>query len=416
MLRIAVTLRRIVWGAPRSVLRDAIVGIAAAGEEPDGPVFVEPVLKMAVERVSDGTLSANAADALATLFGSTVLDDDPKIDQNCRNVANDQAMALVNSLITEVALSSSPNALGALCALLRRDFTRQAFCKRDGVSTLASTLQTDPDDLHASIGEAVMKGSEVEEQDPNASNDAVAATYSAVFAVWMLSFAASHDCVEEVLRCALSAKLVLTLSNLLDHMSGRRLKIARVVLATLRNLSSGQTEQHSLLRQEMVGTGLPGVLRQLQGMHSTIGRDVDAVTDLEALVELLNQEQADMSTVDNYLAELRSGALRPSNLHYDELFWIENSEKLVTDTPEAVPLLCEMICRDSTSTEARVVACNDLSRLLRLSTSGRRRALKVSQLKSRLLSLMTTAEDAELRRHALTCIQLMLLTKHNVVS
>lgn len=414
MLRITVTLRRLVWGALRPILRDAIVGIADAHRRTGGPVFVEPILKIAVERVSDAQLSSNAADSLATIFGSTVLDDDPNIDENCRTSANEQTMALVNSLITEVALSSSPHALRALCALLRRDYTRQAFCKRDGVSTLASTLLTNPSDLHASIGQAVMDVSDVDAKDAVASNDAVAATYSAVFAVWMLSFAASDECIHEVLRCALSSKLILVLGKLLDHVSGRRLKIARVVLATLRNLSSGETELHRRIRQEMVGTGLLGILQRLEGMHLTIGRDADAVADLGALLTLLANEQTAMSTIDNYLAEIRAGALRWSSLHTDELFWSTNSEKLVTDTNDVVPLLIETVSDSMAAAESRTVACSDLSRLIRLSVNGRRRALKSSSFKPILLGLMTTAEDDELRRQALICVQMLLLTHHKL--
>jgi V-ATPase subunit H len=409
MLRITAMLRGVVWDAPRPVLRDAIVGMAAVQTDSDGPEFAAPVLKIAVERVSDAQLSSYAADSLATVFGSTVIDDDPQIDDACRSVANDQAMALVNSLITEVALSSSSYALGALCALLRRDFTRQAFCRRDGISTLASTLATDPSELHASIGQAVLKDSDADANADVASNDAVLATYRAAFAIWMLSFAASEECVQEVLRCALSSKLVLVLGRLVDHISGRRLKIARVVLATMRNLSSGETERHARIRREMVGTGLPAILRRLQGMHSTIGRDPDAVADLAALLESLSREQAAMSTVDNYLAEFLAGALRWSSLHTDELFWTANAEKLVTDV---MPLLAETIANDSAATEARVVACNDLSYMIRLSVHGRRAALKSPTLKSTLMRLMTTAEDGDLRRQALICVQLLLLTHY----
>lgn len=423
MLRITVTLHGVLWRAPRAVVREAIIGIAARSEAaaaaPNSPVFAEPILKIAVERVSDAELSSFAADSLATLFGATALDDERCIDEHCRESANAQAMALVNSLITEVALSASPHALGALGALLRRDFTRTAFCRRDGISTLASTLLTDPGTAHPSIGEAVVAADSDDGADAakmNVSCDAVAATYHAAFAVWMLSFAASAECVAEVLRCSLSSRLVLVLARLLDHVSGRRLKIARVVLATLRNLSRGDTDLHVRIRREMIGACLPTVLQRLNGMRTTIGRDVDAAADLAYLADSLAEERSAMSTVDNYLAELRAGALRWSSIHGDEAYWAANAERMVTETREVLPLLSAIICGSDAGCDSRMpaesqtVACSDLYHIIRLSVNGRRAALASPNLKARLMMLMASAEDAELRRQALTCVQLLLQT------
>lgn len=292
LLRVTATLRHLIWGAPRGTLRDAIAGLASNHALADqGVLFGEPLLKIAVERVSDAALSSHAADALATLVGSSVLEDPSVVSPGQLVEANREAMALVTSLITEVALSSSSQALGALGALLRRDFTRLAFCRRDGVSTLASTLLTDPAGDQTSIGEAVGG-----EEGGGAGGEAVAATYHAVFAVWLLSFAASEEAVEEVLRQALSSRLVSVLAKLLDHVSGRRLKIARVVLATLHNLAQGETELHARVRREMIGAGLPVVLARLQALQTTIGSDPDAVADLQFLITALHADQEAMST------------------------------------------------------------------------------------------------------------------------
>jgi hypothetical protein len=452
MLRIALTLRGVLWGARRHVIRAAIIGIAQAdadSSEPtdvDGeswPEFVQPLLKMAVERVSDATLSASVADSLAALLGSVELDSDGVVDERTREVANDQTMRLVGSLITEVSLTSSPRALASLGTLLRRDFARSAFCGRDGVSTLASTLLTDPSDAHPSIGKAVT-GADAASMDHriggvgylgscggiggglgeiatdagvvsgDASATAVSATYHAALAVWMMSFAASPACVRDVLFACLSARLVLVLSKLLDHVSGRRLKIARVVLATLRNLSTGSTDLHVRIRREMIGADIPAVIQRLGNLGTVIGRDVDATEDARFLIEILANDQMEMSTLDMYLNEVRSGALRWSIIHSDDAFWVENAERVVTESRDVLPLLAGMIAENGTDTavsnELRAIACNDMARIVRLSISGRRAAMTHPGLKERLMYLMTTADDPELRRLSLNCVQLLLIT------
>jgi V-ATPase subunit H len=364
LLRIAVTLRSILWGAPRPVVRAAIIGIAkaetAASDVVDSataPEFVLPLVKVAVERVSDAALSAAMADSLAALLGSVELDADGVLDEGTRRVANDQTMRLVGSLITEVSLTASSRALASLGFLLRRDFARTAFCRRDGVSTLASTLLTDPTDAHPSIGKAVasadvptvdtidketgnMSGDvqrsragprisvgdgdgSVNRRSGDMCGDAVSATYQAARAVWMLSFAASAACVRDVLSATLSSRLVLVLSKLLDHVSGRRLKIARVVLATLRNLSSGSTDLHIRVRREMIGAGIPSVLHRLSNSGTVIGRDDDASEDAQFLTDTLASDLREMSTLDLYLGELRSGSLRWSSIHSDEAFGLQ---------------------------------------------------------------------------------------------
>lgn len=407
MLRIAVTLRGVLWGAPRNVVREAVRGLAARdAEHPDEePMFAQSILKIAIERVSDSELSACAADSLAILYGTPALEE-ACINERSREEANRQTISLVNSLITEVALSASPSALVALGALLRRDFSRTTFCRRDGVSTLASTLRTNPEAAHTSIGEAVTA---LDVQNHPSASDPVTATYHAVFALWMLSYAASTDCATEMLRYCVSSRLVLVFANLLDHVSGRRLKIARVVLATLRNLAVGDSDVHLELRREMVGAGLPAVLRRLV-RHDIVSRDTDAADDAKFLFERLSQDESDMSTLDMYLGELRSGTLRWSTIHKDEGFWSVTADRIVLEYREVLPLLADIISGKDTTDENRIVACNDLAMIVRFSVPGRRAALALPGLKSELMALMAGAKDSDLRSQALICVQLLVLS------
>lgn len=410
LLRTVDTLCAVLKGAETTLVADAVCGIASAEM---GAGFVAPLLNIAVERVSDARLSGAAADALAVLLGSTALDDCIRgvLPAAVRDAANEETRRFVNSLITEIALTASPRALGALGALLRRDFARVAFCHRDGLSTLADTLLTEPGTAHTSIGKAVSGG-----DAENTTADAVAATYHAVFAVWMLSFSTSSDSVQVLLSCALSTRLVLVLANLLDHASGQRIKIARLTLASLRNLATGTTDLHSRIRKDMVAAEIPVVLDRLMrhgtGPGSVLGRDSEAIDDAQFLAELLQHEQSAMSTVEMYVAELRSGALHWSAIHRNAGFWTANAQTLVSSNREVLSMLADVIAGNvDASDEARSVACSDLAHVLRESVTGRAAALSHPNLKRDLMNLMTSAGDPSVKGAALTCVQLLLLPR-----
>jgi hypothetical protein len=407
MLRVVETMRSIVWGSSCSAVRDAIVGIIASDTEPRD--FVEPILKIAVERVSDSELSAFAADCLAKILGSAVLEYDSVVDPLTHKLANDHTRSLVTSLITEVALTASPRALAALGALLRRDFARFEFCERDGVSTLASMLGTSPDFEDTTIGQAVVAG--FRQTNSAVEREAVAATYHSVFAVWMLSFAASEKCIDKVWMSSMSAGLVLVLAKLLNHVSGRRLKIARVVLGSLRNFAEGKLEVHQNIRREMIGAGVPAALAGLSRLGTILESDVDAANDAQFLTEILAKDQIDMSTLDMYLVELHAGALRWTPIHSDTAYWTLNAERMISETTEVLPLLANIIStKDPIPDEVRAVACNDVAQLLRHSLTGRAVVRALPNLKNDLMMLMTSAKDADVRSTALTCVQLLLLT------
>lgn len=411
MLRVVLTLRAILWNATRDVVREAIKGIAERESNPKSVCFVEPVVKIAVERVSDMELAAAAADSAATILGCCALDTDDSTIARILHAANEQTRTLVDSLITEVALTSSPRALAAVGALLRRDYARQAFCGRDGVSTLAATLATDANYARFRFQPHSAPGSKCAKTNEDAAAGVVNVTYNACLAVWMLSFSTSPACVEVVLSCAISAGLTLVLTKLLDHATGRQLKIVRVILATLKNLASGDTNLHGRVRQQMIGADLLTILRRIRNLATILAEDDDAADDAAFVEENLANFQKEMSTLDIYLGELRARALRWSPVHSDETFWAANAERLVTETRDALRIITDILGEKSpASAEAQIVACSDLAHIVRYSVNGRAAAMATPNLKARLMNLMAGSEDPDLRRMALACVSLLLVT------
>lgn len=370
--------------------------------------FINPLVNIAVNRISDIQLSAVAADSLSILLGCPSLDRgaDEQIPAFICDEAEGQTRRLIAMLITEIVLTGSPRALSSLAKLLRRDMARQIFCEKDGVSTLASTLQTDPEKCYTAIGEIIAKA--------KMDADPVYASYHAVFALWMLTFASKPAVVRLFLQRVCSSRLVVVLARLLRHASGQRLKIARVTLASLRNMAEGSLELHKRVRRDLISANVPAVLQRLvqmtSGAAALIGKDDDAMQDAHVVLDLLRTEEESMSTIDAYIAEVRAGALHWSAIHTDSVFWNARAQKMLDCHPGVLPLLADTIHSDKTSTEERVVACNDLVMIMRGSDTGRLAVLKQAGLKHRLMVLMTSDWcDSGLRMAALSCVQVMLV-------
>ncbi|KAI0567289.1 V-ATPase subunit H [Gracilaria domingensis] len=427
MLRAVTLLTRVLAGADFALLRQAVRGCAAALVERQrrqpappphasphshsnsvGPPFLRALANIAVNRVSDKQLSALAADSLAFLLGCAALDHgaDKSIPPHICDQADEQTTRLIAMLITELVLTSSPPALSALAKLLRRDAARYIFCKKDGVSTLASILRTTPGHSFTAIGEQIAHA--------QTNADPVEASYHAVFAVWMLTFAKHSNVVHMFLKSVVSSRLVVVLAKLLNHSSGQRLKIARVTLASLRNMATGATDLHREVRRDLVCTDIPHTLQRIMhmtsGAGSLIGKDDDAMADAHALHELLLKEKASMSSLQAYISELKFGALHWSPLHTDSLFWEKNAAKLVQSHREVLTLLSDTISSGKASDEERLIACHDLVCLIQYSPTGRHAIASIPGLKACLMKLMTSAPNPQLRHKALNCVQLILLS------
>ena len=371
-----------------------------------GPAFLRPLISIAVNRISDKEMSAAAADALATLLScpSFDIDVDDQIPDYICDEADEQTKHLISMLITEVVLTASPRALSSLSKLLRRDAAREAFCLKDGVSTLASTLQTQPGQTYTAIGEAIANF-ETDGDKP------VQAAYHAVFAVWMLSFSVQPSVTKLALQMVISSRLVVILTRLLNHSSGQRLKIARVTLASLRNLAGGESMLHQQIRKDLLAAGTPKILSRLTlnaGAGSLIGTDEDAVADMNALSELLDKEMKTMTSTDAYLTEVKARALHWSPVHHDTTFWVNNAQKLVEEHRYCIEILANTLKDQKSSVEEKQVACHDLACLIQYGVSGRLVMLSIDGLKSSLMHMMVSAEEQSVRVAALRCVQLLM--------
>lgn len=399
------------------LLRKTVRGLAALhresvdlGRVKDAETkFLAPLVNIAVNRVSDKELAGGAAKCLGVLLGCPSLDrgvDDMVSEQICQE-ADEQTRRLIGVLITEVYHTSSPTALTALSSLLRRDYARLAFCERDGTSTLAWTLGTEPGKGDTGIGEGLA-------QDTGLGIRAVATAYQAVFSVWMLTFAVGQEVKELVLTSVLSSRLLVVLGRLLNHVNGQRLKIARVTMSSLRNLATGDDVLRMRVRRDLLAAEVPVVLDKLLrmgfGRGSLLGNDEDAMADAFALSELLKTEMTKMSTLDAYVSEVKACALHWSPVHSDTSFWLNYAQKIVEDHREVLSALARVVKAKNAPSEELIIACSDIANIIQASVSGKAALLALDGLKTNLMKLMSSHFDDNVRKAALNCVQLLIMT------
>lgn len=165
-------------------------------------------------------------------------------------------------------------------------------------------------------------------------------------------------------------------------------KTTRLILSTLYNLLS--TNPSSLLPTAVLAR-LPALLQNVNGRHLS---DPDLQEDLDRLKEMLEEYTTTKTTLDEYVAEVRSGHLRWSPPHRNATFWAENSRKILEfETGEIPRKLAEIMKKPWDNDKAVLaIACNDVGALVK-EVPEKRFQLEKLGLKTRIMELMQDADE-----------------------
>ncbi|CAI8018615.1 V-type proton ATPase subunit H [Geodia barretti] len=220
--------------------------------------------------------------------------------------------------------------------------------------------------------------------------------YQLVFCVWMLSF--QSDVVEKMKEYPMAAVLcdVLRATN--------REKVQRVIFATFRNLL--EKPRQSVAEQfaaEMIHFKAVPVLNILVQQTKD---DVELQEDIVFLHERLNASLQDLSSWDEYAAEVKSGRLEWSPVHRSDKFWRENVMKLNENNHEILKTLV-LILQESQSAVAIAVAAHDLGEYVRYYPRGKRN-LDALGAKEMVMGMVSHG-NADVRMQALLAIQKMMV-------
>jgi V-type H+-transporting ATPase subunit H len=148
------------------------------------------------------------------------------------------------------------------------------------------------------------------------------------------------------------------------------------------------------------------VLQVLNVLVQQTRDDTDMQEDITFLHERLNASLQDLSSWDEYAAEVKSGRLEWSPVHRSDKFWRENVMKLNENNHEILKTLV-VILQESQSAVAIAVAAHDLGEYVRYYPRGKR---NVDALGAKEMVMgMVSHGNSDVRMQALLAIQKMMV-------
>jgi len=256
--------------------------------------------------------------------------------------------------------------------MLRKDVYRLAFVSLDSINCIVSFLMLE------SAGFQLQ--------------------YQLVFCLWLLAF--NSDIAEKMTE---NNAVIPTLSDILRDTSKE--KVTRIIVATLRNLFEKASEGQQAAAYAMIQSKLLPILSVLNGKTWA---DEDVKADIEFLYEKLNDSVQDLSTFDEYAAEVKSGRLEWSPVHRSEKFWRENSQRLNEKNYEILKILTKLL-ESSANPTVLAVAAHDVGEYVRHYPRGKH-VLESLGCKEHVMKQMSH-DDSTVRYEALLAVQKLMV--HN---
>lgn len=113
-----------------------------------------------------------------------------------------------------------------------------------------------------------------------------------------------------------------------------------------------------------------------------------------------------LTNIDRYLSELKTGALKWSQLHTEQ-FWSQNYTFFERDEFSNIARLVELL--NSTDNVILAIACFDIGEFARRYHNGKQICKKFN-VKARVMEL-TSSKDRDVAREAMLCLQKLIV--HN---
>jgi len=215
--------------------------------------------------------------------------------------------------------------------------------------------------------------------------------YKKMFAVWLLTFDGFLPFDGAMIVQKL--KEVLTFS--------RVEKVVRLSLTCLQSLVNSSND----VAAEAVEQGL---LEVVQALEYEKWRDAELYDEIRNMSGVLSARTAEMSNFARYERELSAGKLKWGFIHSPK-FWSENVLKFEQNDWRALKALnsCLDLQGDSTTV---AVACRDLGEFVTAHPLGKKQTGALG-VKDKVMKLMSSSSDKEVRREALLCCQKIMLNK-----
>ncbi|XP_059175247.1 V-type proton ATPase subunit H-like [Physella acuta] len=223
--------------------------------------------------------------------------------------------------------------------------------------------------------------------------------YQLVFCLWCLSH---NSTLAEKMN---SGNIIPTLADVLSD--AVKEKVTRIVLATFRNLIEN-VEEESVRQEHALSMVQCKVLKHLELLDGRQHQDEDVIADLKYLIEKLNESVRNLSSLDEYVTEVKSGRLEWSPVHRSDRFWHENAAQLNENNYELLKILVRLL---DTSKDPLVlsVAAHDIGEYVRHYPRGKN---VVEQLGGKQLVMQYMMHtDPNVKYEALIAVQKLMV--HN---
>uniref|UniRef100_A0A5K4F3X0 V-type proton ATPase subunit H n=2 Tax=Schistosoma mansoni TaxID=6183 RepID=A0A5K4F3X0_SCHMA len=225
--------------------------------------------------------------------------------------------------------------------------------------------------------------------------------YQLIFCLWCMSFDSIH--VTDICK---NSALLATVADI--FLEADREKITRISLAFFRSILE---KLPTNAEQRDCGLRLVQykVLKELELLNQKdFSHDPELTEDISFLNEKLSASIQDVSSLDEYMAELKSGRLEWSPVHKSEKFWYENAVKFTDNNYEMLKMLVRLVELGSDPLTLSV-AVHDIGEFVRHYPRGKQiiETLGGKQLVMALLQ----HDDPNVRYNALVSLQKIMV--HN---
>jgi len=178
--------------------------------------------------------------------------------------------------------------------------------------------------------------------------------------------------------------------------------VIRISLAFLRNLSADNNSVERMVECKLQ--------KQLEIWDNKKWGDEDIVADICHLSSVLNSMIEEMSSFERFRAEVMSGELEWTPVHYSETFWRDNIFNFATDDFYLVRVLSELLSSDEARPTTKAVACFDIGEFVRLHPQGRKVVMELGTKKAIMGLVYDPLTDPEVQKQALLSTRKMMVT------
>ncbi|KAL3315385.1 hypothetical protein Ciccas_005984 [Cichlidogyrus casuarinus] len=228
--------------------------------------------------------------------------------------------------------------------------------------------------------------------------------YQIIFCLWVLSF--DSDCALKIFKVGLLIPSVADIFSDCD-----KEKILRISAALFRSVLEKilDTQNSQDIRNCSLTLVQCKVLRRVELlMTKDYSHDKELADDLQFLQDKLSNSVNDVSSLEEYTAELQSGRLDWSPVHKSQKFWREHAANFTDRNYELLKMLIHLL---KTSQEGLIisVAAHDIGEFVRHYPRGKQ---VIEQLGAKVLVMgLLEHEDPNVRYNALVSVQKIML--HN---